>query len=503
MRERLDDIRLRIEKFLQEVERENYLARAALKTELNSSAIYDRFPDLGSQALVEFLRARVEQVQASSEKGESLRKLKLLLMSAVDISLNHQIKDLRDQLWAIESRGMITLEEGNTTIPFSVSELAMMEESDRTRRGLIADARAQFILRELNPIHEEISRRVWEQIRRLGYKDYVEMEEGLQGFDLLGLHTQTEEILARTEDVYLELLTWFAKKKVGVSIQELRSHDLAFLARGGEFDRGFPAREVSANVFGFLQRMNLDPSAHGALQVDLDPRPGKTPGAFCFAVRVPEEVYVVINPRGGADDYQAFLHQLGHALHLSYTSPSLDWEYKRFGDRSTSEGFAATFDHLVLDKIWLKKVLGLDQSEEYRRHRYWTELLELRRTCAMLSYELLLHRDADLIGKADVYSQILRSAMKVRHPREYYLADVPLAISSPFVIRGRMIESILSQYLTENFDEDWFLNPRTGEFFKDLWHSGQKLTAEELARHLAYPSLTLEFLVDKIESALR
>ncbi|MEK6756576.1 MAG: hypothetical protein AABZ02_10545, partial [Bacteroidota bacterium] len=316
-------------------------------------------------------------------------------------------------------------------------------------------------------------------------------------------HHTLNNALARAEHLYLDRFYWFAKKKIGASIQDPKHHDMAFLAHAKEFDDEFPLNELRSRILASVQRMNLDPSAHGAIHFDMENRQGKSPDAFCFAVRVPEEVYVVINPRGGADDCQAFLRQLARALHLAYTSPSLDWEYKRLGDRSISEGFAATFDHLVLDQIWLKRVLGMTRSEEYRRYMYWTELMKLRRTCALLSYELLLHRDANLKGKADVYSEFLTSAMMAEHGPEQYLADVQLDLSTAFAIRGWMVESILSQYLRENFDEDWFLNPRTGEFFREHWDHGQKPTAEELARQLAYPTLTLDFVVDKFESALQ
>ena len=65
-----------------------------------------------------------------------------------------------------------------------------------------------------------------------------------------------------------------------------------------------------------------------------------------------------------------------------------------------------------------------------------------------------------------------------------------------------MLESMLSRYLVENFDEDWFRNPRTGEFLKELWSNGQRYRAEEVARQLAYPKLTLGHVRESLETIL-
>ncbi|HWQ28343.1 MAG TPA: hypothetical protein VNN12_04915, partial [Dehalococcoidia bacterium] len=54
---------------------------------------------------------------------------------------------------------------------------------------------------------------------------------------------------------------------------------------------------------------------------DTEPRPRKSPRAFCSAIRVPDEVILVINPHGGHDDYRALFHEAGHAEHFGLTDP--------------------------------------------------------------------------------------------------------------------------------------------------------------------------------------
>ena len=51
-------------------------------------------------------------------------------------------------------------------------------------------------------------------------------------------------------------------------------------------------------------------------------RPKKSPRAFCAPVRVPGEVYLVLSPVGGRDDFSVLFHEAGHAEHYANVDPS-------------------------------------------------------------------------------------------------------------------------------------------------------------------------------------
>ena len=105
MNERLDDIRLRTENFFQEIEREYYFVRSGVKARLNTSAIYEHFADLGSQALIEYIRGKVDSSRDSLSNTGSSRKLSLMLKNTIETSLHYEVRELSDRLWAIEAQG--------------------------------------------------------------------------------------------------------------------------------------------------------------------------------------------------------------------------------------------------------------------------------------------------------------------------------------------------------------------------------------------------------------
>ena len=500
----LDDIRNRAEQFYQELEMEYYLEGAGLKDNVNAAAIYERYADLSSRSLLEFLQQQLAEHESRTlhGKNEDVRKIKMLLETTVQTYFGNVVREETDRLLTTESNGVIHVEGEKDGLGFRASAVRLMNESNRNVRGGIADARDQFTTTTLNPLYQTIFEATQNETSGLGYPNYVEMVQRLSGIDLFGLHTITERFLTDTEDMYVDTLSWYVQRELGLSLNDLQKHDLSFLARGTSFDHHFPASEMVETILGFVKRMGIDPTADGHINLDITSRPKKSPRAFCSTVRVPDEVYLVIMPSGGADDYESFLHELGHALHFGHVSPTLDWEYKRLGDNSVTEGFAICFDHLAQDRVWLKKVMKIDQPDDFIKHINLIELMMLRRYCAKLSYELVLHDGRSLDRKEETYASFLSHATKARYTPAQYLADVDSFFYCARYLRAWMLQSMLHQYLRENFDEDWFLNPRTGEFLKELWSQGQRHTAEELARHLAYPSLTLDFLKDSIESEL-
>lgn len=500
MKNSLDDIRRRAELFYQELEMEYYLEGAGLKDQVNASAIYERYADLASRSLLEFLRSQAEEAARMGAR-EELRKVRMLLETFVQTYLANSVRKESDDVLTAESTGVITTDDGES-MGFREAAVRLVNEADRARRAKIAAARDRFIVEKLNPLYEQIFERIHAETGEIGYQNYREMVQELSGISLLDLHILTEQFLKDTEEMYVDVLSWVVRRELGIALSELERHDLSYLARARQFDRFFPSSDLVDTVLRFVRKMGIDPTADGRIILDIESRPRKTPRAFCSPVRVPDEVYLVIMPSGGVDDYEAFLHELGHALHFGYVSPSLDWEYKRLGDNSVTEGFAIGFDHLVQDRVWLKKVMKIAQPDDFVKHANLFELMMLRRYAAKLSYELLLHDGRPLGGKAEAYADFLTRATKARYTPAQYLSDVDSFFYCARYLRAWMLQSMLHQYLRENFDEDWFLNPRTGEFFKELWSQGQRFTAEELARQLAYPSLTMEFMKDSIEEAL-
>jgi hypothetical protein len=229
--------------------------------------------------------------------------------------------------------------------------------------------------------------------------------------------------------------------------------------------------------------MNMSLDSTPGLHLDTDPRPLKSPRAFCAPVRVPSEVYLVIKPIGGQDDYRALFHESGHAEHFSHVDGNLPFAFRYLGEEAISETFAFLFEHLTLNPRWLVDVLRvpLRDAERYRRFALFNKLWLLRRYAAKLRYELILH-DEGPSGMDTAYREILGDVLHVAIAPERYLDDVDDAFYVAGYLRAWIFECQLSRFLLEHFGEGWYESREAGGFLRSLWSIGMRDPVDELAR---------------------
>lgn len=212
-------------------------------------------------------------------------------------------------------------------------------------------------------------------------------------------------------------------------------------------------------------------------------------------LRVPDEVYLVISPRGGQDDYHAILHESGHAEHFAHTSPDLPFAFKRFGDGSVSEGYAFLMDNLMKNNRWFTEILGVNHVDDYLRLARFYKLWILRRYAAKLQYEAKLHTTDDTPNMAPVYAETLGKALHIKISEANYLSDVDDGFYSANYLRAWIFEVMLRKHLENTYGVLWFRNPESGKFLIDLWKEGQRYPVDELVHKFCYDGLDPEPLI--------
>jgi hypothetical protein len=302
--------------------------------------------------------------------------------------------------------------------------------------------------------------------------------------------------------MYREVLVWYLTRWVGAPPREARRHDLVRVFRAPELDRLMPPDALREAAEAPIRRMGINPAAAGRIRVDDEPRPAKMPRAFVATLRIPDEIILVVRPGGGPDDYAAYLHELGHALHFAYTDSNLPVEYRRLGDSSVSEAFAFLQDGQLRERGWLKRFVGVGQPADVLRFTAFHKLWFLRRYAAKLEYELFLHAEGIGARSQDAYRDLLSAATLVEWPAEQYLADVDPFFYAARYLRAWIFEAQLRDLLRERYDEEWYRNDRTGPFLLSLWRQGQHHTLEELAADLGLGPPALGPLLAQISADL-
>ena len=361
------------EAFSSELTRAYYRHYAGLEAEYAIEPIYERHAELFDRASVDGLR---ELVGAAPEMTDERRRLAMLLDFAVQGYIGQSTKELDAELARRESG--LSLEVDGQRVGFRASIVLQANEPDAERRAVIEQQRLAATDEHLNPLYNELISRQHDHAALLGYGSYGEMCQECKGIDLAALQAQTDAFSAATADSYPAVLEPELRRTLGLGLAELRRSDLPRFFRAVEGDGLFPADRLVESMLETMRGLGIAEQRNVLL--DVDPRPNKSPRAFCAPVRVPQEVYLVIAPVGGRDDFSALFHESGHTEHYAHVDPQLPFEFRYLGDNSITESFAFLFQHLVEDPVWLERRLGVSDPAEAISYARAHRLLYLRRT---------------------------------------------------------------------------------------------------------------------------
>lgn len=496
----LDLYRRDAELFCEQLSREHYLHLAGHKRELEIEAIYERHRELFGRRSVEGLRealAAEREASPGAPGGDTARRLAYLLELAVHGHLG--IATAAQQARIAELEAELELELDGEPIPYRAAPVLQANEPDPARRTALSDARDALLVEHLNPLHLEVHERAHELARELGWRSYREMCAELRGFDLGALASQTRDFLDATATAYPVVLGPELERAQLAPLGELRRSDLPRLFRAPALDALFPDARLVESFAATLAGLGIDLAAQANVHLDTESRPTKSPRAFCSTPRVPGEVYLVVSPVGGRDDYATLFHEGGHTEHYASVDPGLAFEFRHLGDNSVTESFAFLLEGLTSSPAWLEARLGVEDATAVTDHVRAARLVMLRRYAAKLDYELELHGDGtDPGAMPGRYAELLGDATRVPWPRASWLSDVDPGFYVACYLRAWALEAIWRRALSDRFGERWFAEPAAGEWLRGLWRCGQRLRADELlaetlGAELDFTTLAAEF----------
>jgi hypothetical protein len=488
----LDEYRSEGDRFLSALQEEYYLQFSGQKDELALEPIYDRHADLTSAATCRELRELVEGGAGRSSVTELWRFACEGLLGRVNAVDEERVSALEATLQT---------EVAGRTIGYRDLRPAIANEPDRDVREELEQARIA-LTEELTPSYRDMLERTHEAAGELGGGTYRALYERF-GFRLGQLAPQCEAFLAETEDLHASAFDRLLRSRLGIALADARRSDIPRLLRSDRWDPAFPAEGMLPALEGTLAELGIDLRAQRNVELDLEPRPGKDPRAFCSPIEVPGRVVLCIKPIGGLDDWRALFHEAGHMEHFAHASASLPFEARHLGDNAVTEAWAFLLEHLVSEPSWLARRLDVGGLDELAAEAATVLLHFVRRYCGKLLYELELHDGADLDAMPARYAERMLEATRIEHSETDSLLDVDPGFYVTSYLRAWALEAQLASHLREEFGTAWFASRKAGSLLRDLWHEGQGMDADRLADEVTGAELDLAVLAESVAGAAR
>jgi hypothetical protein len=303
--------------------------------------------------------------------------------------------------------------------------------------------------------------------------------------------------------MFLELReTWFDRLLGPDREAQPSSAHVGYVRRLSPLDATYTKDRATEVCLETLSALGFDLAADRNIKLDLDDRPQKSPRACVIASDPPTVVHLITRAQGGLHDYQAFMHEAGHALHYAGVDPELPYTFRRISrDHALTEIYSYICEAITREPGWHARYFGLS-DEEARTNAQATTFLEallFRRYTAKLQFELDFWSNFDEADTAsDDYAARLTAATGVRYPRDGHLADMDGGFYSADYLRAWIRHAQLRAHLIDQIGEDWWRSPKTGEILRALFAEGTKPSSEEIAARLGYDPLDTTPLVHEL-----
>jgi hypothetical protein len=480
-------------RFIAQREEELYQHGAGLRDELALGPIYARHASLFSRAMVDALRRLVEA------GGPEIGHNRALMAVATNGFIEEATSELTDAIGTAQATAVVVWR--GESIPYRGLRNRISEISGRAERNALY---ASYLEAEeaLNPVRRQRFERIGELARELGYADYVELIKATRGFDPDALGAHVRDFLAESETPYFAALRRYLAR-IEIEQGDASLADLWYLMRGSGWDNWFDGRRVLAVLESTLRGLGIELRGQPGATLDVEARPNKSPRAFVSVVSAPRDVRLVIQPRGGWDDYGAVLHEAGHLEHFLHVDPKLPVSLRELGDSSVSEGYAMTFERLLAEPAWLVEQLGMPDEHAVAFADFYSlyHLVLLRSLAARHLHELRMHRGGDAAVHRATYAGLAGLLTGVREPEERYLV-IDDGMYAASYLRCFMLDAALTDHLVAGHGETWWRSAAAGETLKRAWSRGQEWNAEQVVAHLGYDSLDWRPVVRQIRAKL-
>jgi hypothetical protein len=494
-----DAFESRLRDYVFERSEEARAVRVGEKETSEQAAIVARYASL-------FTRAQLAEL-ASAEAaagGDARERIFRLREACQDGIVAAELVERADALQNAILATRVTYREEELPLLAAQARLAVLDAyADRDELGeLVADASAR-----LNPERLELLR-AGEMLEAelTGEPDPVGRSSGLKGVDLRAFADAVAQAASRLDGAYGHLRERWLDRILGPEQPEVpRSSHVPYLRRLSPLAATYTEERSVDVCLSTLAALGFDLTASTGIRLDLDDRPQKNPRACVIASDPPSVVHLITRAQGGIHDYQAFLHEAGHALHYAGCDPHLPYAFRRLArDHALTEIYSFLVESVTREPAWHVEHFGLDDAtaEDHAAATRLVELMLFRRYGAKLRYELGFWSDFERAeSHAAEYERLVTSASGFRYPASGYLADMDDGFYSADYLRAWVRAAQVRRHLREAVGAGWWRDGATGELLRGLFAEGTRPSSEEVAERLGYDPLDTAPLLAELSGA--
>ncbi|ADO73998.1 hypothetical protein [Stigmatella aurantiaca] len=446
---------------------------------------------------------KIDRLRQLTQDARELRALTALQSHFAGEYLSQALAENNEAIANLEAS--LTFPVGGREVRYRDLERLLANEKSAVKRRALAEGALPALERLSQSLRRREERTV-ELVKALGYSSYEAFGGELRQADLAQLSILAEEILQATQEPYKTVMERLSQRELALPFSSLTRADIPRLFRAREVEDAFPKEEQLLRVHTSLQGLGIDLSAMPNIYIDARELARKNSRSLTLPIEVPADVRLSLKPGSGVLQQARLMHEVGHALHYGFTREPR-FELAKLGNPTVGEAYAALFEDLLEDPVWLEEHAGVrgEARAQYLAASSAHKLFLIRRAAGRLLYQLELHRRTD-IEPRELYRAIMErtDAIPMRPEDEArYLVDQEDFFQSADSFRAWFLAGQLQGQLKGRFGPAWWRSTEAGEFLKSLWAHGNALSAREVSQGIGEKGLSPDVLLLRLGTTLQ
>jgi hypothetical protein len=495
-----EEYEARLHDYYYERAEEGRAVRVGEKEVSEQAAIIARYVDLFSHEQVDVLREAEDA--AEGEERERLYRLRKTCEGGL---ISAELAERQDALENALIASRVTFKGEEMPLRAAQARLAVLDAyRDRDELGELERTESA----KLNPERLDLLTAAEGLEREItGESDPIARTEEEKAISLRALERALAGVADASHDSYLRLRDRWFDRILGPEREPVpTSGQVAYLRRLSPLESTYTKEGAVRICLATTMALGFDLRAIPNIRLDLEDRPQKNPRACVIAADPPEVVHLITRAQGGVADYQAFMHEAGHALHYAGVDPRLPFTFRAISrDHALTEIYSYIFEAVTREPGWHALHFGLSDevARENAEATLFLEALLYMRYTAKLRYELGFWSNFDEEGGRSPrdYSTLLTEATGVRYDPRNYLSDMDGGFYSADYLRAWIRSAQLRAFLISEVGEDWWRSAQTGDILRELFAEGTKPSSEEIAGRIGFEPLDTGPLVAELSSA--
>jgi hypothetical protein len=491
---------LELQRYLFERSEEGRAVRVGEKEVSEQAAIVARYADLFTRAQLHALRDEEEVADGASR--ERLYRLRKTCEGGIVAA---ELAEREDELENAILAARVVFEGEELPLRAAQAKLAVLDDyrSRDQLAELYGERSAAFnterldLLRSYEELEADLS----------GEPDPVARNEDEKQVSMRELASVLRSASEEIEGTFLALREKWFDRLLGAERdpQPFALAHFAYVRRLSPLESTYTKERATEVCLATLSALGFDLAGETNIRLDLDDRPQKAPRACVIASDPPKVVHLITRAQGGLHDYQAFLHEAGHALHYAGVEPGLPYTFRRISrDHALTEIYSYICEAITREPEWHAQHFDLsdDEARENAEATVFLEALLFRRYTAKLEFELGFWSNFEHAGvESDDYARRLSAATGMIYRAAGHLGDMDAGFYSADYLRAWVRHAQLRAHLAEEIGPEWWRSRATGDLLRRLFAEGTRPTSEEIAARLGYEPLDTAPLVAELTAA--